>query len=272
MESPLMEKATKELIIGRENLTKLITLIEDPSNIITDLVAGISRSFEYSIRILNSGGQSGDGISEETVDRKSVDSIQSNKRPAARDRRGCYKRKKISDSSSLSPTMEDGYTWRKYGQKFIHSHKFPRCYFRCTHKSDGCTAIKQVQISEEDHSLFQTTYFGQHTCSNKTKSSYESIPLTNDPYIANFDSIATPTSEEMDHPLDDKSCVIKEGGKELPELIDAMAWSDLVTFESSEMMFKAGFEEDVSSIYNFDYGDLSSGFGVNIDNVNLFLN
>ncbi|TKW26723.1 hypothetical protein SEVIR_3G208800v4 [Setaria viridis] len=62
-------------------------------------------------------------------------------------------------------TMEDGFIWRKYGQKEIHGSKYPRFYFRCTYKEDhGCTARRQVQRWEADPSLFLITYFGDHTC------------------------------------------------------------------------------------------------------------
>ncbi|XBJ18710.1 hypothetical protein VPH35_009817 [Triticum aestivum] len=43
-------------------------------------------------------------------------------------------------------TAEDGFIWRKYGQKEIHNNKHPRLYFRCTYKHDiGCPATRQVQ-------------------------------------------------------------------------------------------------------------------------------
>ncbi|XP_045790168.1 probable WRKY transcription factor 46 [Trifolium pratense] len=62
-------------------------------------------------------------------------------------------------------TVEDGYSWRKYGQKDIHGAKFPRGYYRCTHRnSQGCLATKQVQKSEEDSMVYEITYKGRHTC------------------------------------------------------------------------------------------------------------
>lgn len=66
-------------------------------------------------------------------------------------------------------TSEDGFLWRKYGQKEIKNSKHPRLYYRCSYKDDhGCTATKQVQQSEEDPSLYVITYFGDHTCSCQT--------------------------------------------------------------------------------------------------------
>uniref|UniRef100_J3M859 WRKY domain-containing protein n=1 Tax=Oryza brachyantha TaxID=4533 RepID=J3M859_ORYBR len=66
-------------------------------------------------------------------------------------------------------TSEDGFLWRKYGQKDIKNSKHPRLYFRCSYKEDdGCKATRQVQQSEDDPSLYVITYFGEHTCSGKT--------------------------------------------------------------------------------------------------------
>ncbi|CAH9121541.1 unnamed protein product [Cuscuta epithymum] len=63
----------------------------------------------------------------------------------------------------LSKTMEDGCSWRKYGQKHILNSEYPRCYFRCTYKhTQGCKATKQVQRVSENE--YQTTYFGNHNC------------------------------------------------------------------------------------------------------------
>ena len=39
--------------------------------------------------------------------------------------------------------MDDGYAWRKYGEKNIQDHKNPRFYFRCTYRDElGCGARK----------------------------------------------------------------------------------------------------------------------------------
>ncbi|XP_058207391.1 WRKY transcription factor 55 [Rhododendron vialii] len=60
---------------------------------------------------------------------------------------------------------EDGYTWRKYGQKEILGSTFPRSYYRCTHsKLYHCPAKKQVQRLDNNPFTFQVTYRGDHTC------------------------------------------------------------------------------------------------------------
>lgn len=68
-------------------------------------------------------------------------------------------------SSSMEGPLDDGYSWRKYGQKDILGAKFPRGYYRCTYRhTHGCLATKQVQRSDDDNSIFDVTYRGGHTC------------------------------------------------------------------------------------------------------------
>ncbi|XP_042460824.1 transcription factor WRKY19-like [Zingiber officinale] len=63
------------------------------------------------------------------------------------------------------PGEDDGFTWRKYGQKEILGAKYPRAYFRCAHRgSHSCPAKKQVQRSDNDPSVYDVTYHDYHTC------------------------------------------------------------------------------------------------------------
>ncbi|KAE9611867.1 hypothetical protein Lal_00048984 [Lupinus albus] len=57
--------------------------------------------------------------------------------------------------------LEDGYRWRKYGQKAVKNSPFPRSYYRCT--SASCNVKKHVERSFTDPSIVVTTYEGQHT-------------------------------------------------------------------------------------------------------------
>ncbi|KAK9757850.1 hypothetical protein RND81_01G190200 [Saponaria officinalis] len=67
--------------------------------------------------------------------------------------------------SGLEGPLNDGYSWRKYGQKEILGAKFPRNYYRCTHRTTkSCLATKQVQQSNNNPSIYQVMYKGEHTC------------------------------------------------------------------------------------------------------------
>ncbi|MED6164091.1 Transcription factor [Stylosanthes scabra] len=57
--------------------------------------------------------------------------------------------------------LEDGYRWRKYGQKAVKNSPFPRSYYRCT--SASCNVKKRVERSFTDPSVVVTTYEGQHS-------------------------------------------------------------------------------------------------------------
>ncbi|BBG97943.1 WRKY DNA-binding protein 43, partial [Prunus dulcis] len=44
---------------------------------------------------------------------------------------------------SADDILDDGYRWRKYGQKAVKNSLYPRSYYRCTHHT--CSVKKQVQ-------------------------------------------------------------------------------------------------------------------------------
>ncbi|OIV89482.1 hypothetical protein TanjilG_20904 [Lupinus angustifolius] len=56
--------------------------------------------------------------------------------------------------------LEDGYRWRKYGQKAVKNSPYPRSYYRCT--TQKCIVKKRVERSFQDPTTVLTTYEGQH--------------------------------------------------------------------------------------------------------------
>ncbi|KAM3413112.1 hypothetical protein ACQJBY_004340 [Aegilops geniculata] len=56
--------------------------------------------------------------------------------------------------------LDDGYRWRKYGQKAVKNSSFPRSYYRCT--AAQCGVKKLVERSQQDPSTVVTTYEGRH--------------------------------------------------------------------------------------------------------------
>ncbi|OWM64280.1 probable WRKY transcription factor 43 [Punica granatum] len=61
---------------------------------------------------------------------------------------------------SSEDILDDGYRWRKYGQKAVKNSIYPRSYYRCAHHT--CNVKKQVQRLSEDTSTVVTTYEGVH--------------------------------------------------------------------------------------------------------------
>ncbi|KAL7003554.1 WRKY transcription factor [Sarracenia purpurea var. burkii] len=78
---------------------------------------------------------------------------------------GWTKQVQVCAGTGLEGPLDDGYNWRKYGQKDILGAKYPRGYYRCSHRNmQGCLATKQVQRSDENPTIFEITYRGRHTC------------------------------------------------------------------------------------------------------------
>ncbi|KAG2325641.1 hypothetical protein Bca4012_040140 [Brassica carinata] len=175
----IMLKVMDQLVQGHELATKLQQLLSQHGSGLgpaEDLVAKISGSFSDTISALDSlepipsslfTAVEGSQNASCNNDGKPEDSVDSRKRLGpVKGKRGCYKRKKRADTWTVESTLlEDAFSWRKYGKKEILNAKFPRSYFRCTHKySQGCKATKQVQKLELEPRMFSITYIGNHTC------------------------------------------------------------------------------------------------------------
>lgn len=54
---------------------------------------------------------------------------------------------------------DDGYNWRKYGQKVVKGSDYPRSYYKCT--SSSCPVKKKIERSA-DGQISEIIYKGQH--------------------------------------------------------------------------------------------------------------
>ncbi|XP_058074831.1 probable WRKY transcription factor 13 [Magnolia sinica] len=75
-------------------------------------------------------------------------------RRKVREPRFCFK------TMSEVDVLDDGYKWRKYGQKVVKNTQHPRSYYRCT--QDNCRVKKRVERLAEDPRMVITTYEGRH--------------------------------------------------------------------------------------------------------------
>ncbi|XP_059670389.1 probable WRKY transcription factor 4 [Cornus florida] len=66
----------------------------------------------------------------------------------------------IVQTRSEVDLLDDGYKWRKYGQKVVKGNPNPRSYYKCT--SVGCSVRKHVERSSTDPKAVVTTYEGKH--------------------------------------------------------------------------------------------------------------
>ncbi|XP_030544434.1 probable WRKY transcription factor 3 [Rhodamnia argentea] len=66
----------------------------------------------------------------------------------------------IVQTTSEVDLLDDGYRWRKYGQKVVKGNPYPRSYYKCTAK--GCNVRKHVERPSSDPKAVITTYEGKH--------------------------------------------------------------------------------------------------------------
>nr|AKA27905.1 WRKY protein [Salvia miltiorrhiza] len=66
----------------------------------------------------------------------------------------------VVQTTSEIDILDDGYRWRKYGQKVVKGNPNPRSYYKCT--SNGCPVRKHVERAFHDNRAVITTYEGKH--------------------------------------------------------------------------------------------------------------
>ncbi|KAK3421866.1 hypothetical protein EUGRSUZ_G02469 [Eucalyptus grandis] len=66
----------------------------------------------------------------------------------------------IVQTTSEVDLLDDGYRWRKYGQKLVKGNPYPRSYYKCT--TTGCNVRKHVERASSDPKAVITTYEGKH--------------------------------------------------------------------------------------------------------------
>ncbi|KAL3366129.1 hypothetical protein AABB24_010999, partial [Solanum stoloniferum] len=66
----------------------------------------------------------------------------------------------VVQTTSDIDILDDGYRWRKYGQKVVKGNPNPRSYYKCT--STGCPVRKHVERASQDIRSVITTYEGKH--------------------------------------------------------------------------------------------------------------
>lgn len=65
----------------------------------------------------------------------------------------------IVPPTGIERPSDDGYNWRKYGQKHVKGSEFPRSYYKCTHPS--CPTKKKIERSLDGH-VTEIVYKGLH--------------------------------------------------------------------------------------------------------------
>nr|AZU90761.1 WRKY transcription factor 8 [Siraitia grosvenorii] len=116
-----------------------------------------------------SGTSDGEGVSEiETgVNQKDEDEPDPKRRNTevrvsepASSHRTLTESRIIVQTTSEVDLLDDGYRWRKYGQKIVKGNPYPRSYYKCT--TPGCNVRKHVERASTDPKAVITTYEGKH--------------------------------------------------------------------------------------------------------------
>ncbi|CAI9301594.1 unnamed protein product [Lactuca saligna] len=66
----------------------------------------------------------------------------------------------VVETKSDIDILDDGYRWRKYGQKVVKGNMNPRSYYKCTYV--GCRVRKLVERASHDFQSVITTYEAKH--------------------------------------------------------------------------------------------------------------
>lgn len=130
---------------------------------------------------------------------------------------------------------DDGYNWRKYGQKQVKGSENPRSYYKCTYPN--CPTKKKVERSLEGQ-ITEIVYKGTHnhpkpqstrrSSSSSSQTIQASNPSNNEvpdqPFVAHasiqIDSVATPENSSIsigDDDFEQSSQKSKSGGDEFDE-------------------------------------------------------
>ncbi|XP_019174085.1 PREDICTED: probable WRKY transcription factor 48 [Ipomoea nil] len=120
-----------------------------------------SSSNQEAIAVANDDQQqTSKTVEEEDEDRTTMKQLKLKKKKKNEKKRQREARFAFMTKSEVDH-LDDGYRWRKYGQKAVKNTHFPRSYYRCTAAS--CGVKKRVERWCEDASIVVTTYEGTHT-------------------------------------------------------------------------------------------------------------
>ncbi|KAL9147900.1 hypothetical protein ABFS82_12G005700 [Erythranthe guttata] len=126
-------------------------------------------------RNINGGGSVEQcGVMKTKTKTKKINKAGGNRR-RVRDPRFCFK------TMSDVDVLDDGYKWRKYGQKVVKNTHHPRSYYRCT--QDNCRVKKRVERLSDDPRMVITTYEGRHIHSPSLDEDDDSQPSS---HLNNF--------------------------------------------------------------------------------------
>ncbi|KAI0519302.1 hypothetical protein KFK09_006744 [Dendrobium nobile] len=133
----------------------------------------------------------GDGFDEDEPDWKKMKNDSSN--DGFSSSRNIKTPKVVIQTTSDMDVLDDGYRWRKYGQKVVKGNPNPRSYYKCT--SAHCPVRKHIERASTDLRAVITAYEGKHNHDApppRGKGSLISKPLLGNNFYS-FNNFTAPT-------------------------------------------------------------------------------
>ncbi|KAI5074339.1 hypothetical protein GOP47_0010300 [Adiantum capillus-veneris] len=126
----------------------------------SSLVGGLAGTPEQSFGSpsMEEGEDEGDGDDEQDSKRRRIEDFRETLSSAPI--RTIREPRVVVQTTSEVDILDDGYRWRKYGQKVVKGNRFPRSYYKCT--NIGCVVRKHVERSSTDPTSVMTAYEGKH--------------------------------------------------------------------------------------------------------------
>lgn len=163
-------KTWKNELLERSSSASVVTDLSDPSS--TAQVQSSSRLDSLGTPEMSSTIASDDDM-EDANDSKSVgddgDENESDSKRRKKENntvdivaasRAIREPRVVVQTTSEIDILDDGYRWRKYGQKVVKGNPNPRSYYKCTNA--GCPVRKHVERASHDPKAVITTYEGKH--------------------------------------------------------------------------------------------------------------
>ncbi|KAJ4815297.1 WRKY family transcription factor family protein [Rhynchospora pubera] len=119
----------------------------------TEFNDNLKRERELTEQMSGSSDSEEEGEEDDSKKRRIIEANAASQRTLAEPRI-------IVQTTSEVDLLDDGYRWRKYGQKVVKGNPYPRSYYKCTYS--GCNVKKHIERSAQDPKSVITTYEGKH--------------------------------------------------------------------------------------------------------------